>query len=107
MLFFNFKRSARLSRRAIDKNPWNAVYLPLGRKPGARLVSEAHFIAQYCYGDARRKAENPEWRGIRVFEPGAVECGRSGSPKEHADAALHRIEELEAMDPALTRLSGL
>jgi hypothetical protein len=103
MPFFKLKRAAQLSCRIIKDTPWCAVYLDLGARPDAPLVREAHFWAEYCYEAARSRAENPEWRGVGAFEPKIIECGHSAPPCQHADAALRRLEELEALDPALKR----
>jgi len=103
MPFFRIKRAAQLARRVINETPWCAVYFDLGGGPDARLVREAHFWAEYCYEAARSRAENPEWRGSRAFEPKPTECGRSASARQHADAALQRLEALEAINPSLKR----
>jgi hypothetical protein len=92
-----------LSHEAIERDPWNAVYLRLPETPSPALLREAHWNTEYCYEAALARAENPEWSGARAFEPQYSEHGPRAVEAEHAKSALERLESLERLDPTLER----
>jgi hypothetical protein len=93
-----------LSLDTLDREPWNAVYLPLPEAPSPDLVKRAHWTAEYCFEAAMNRAENPGWRGANAFEPNSGEYGPIATAADHAKTALGRMEELERLDPTLVRM---
>ena len=93
-----------LSLEAIEHEIWHSVYLPLPKTPSPELLKTTHWNAEYCYEAAKARAENPDWPGIRAFEPKISEYGRSDGERGHANAALERMEQCERLDPTLVRM---
>lgn len=89
------RKAQELTVETIREEPWNAVYLPLPDALTGEVIEAAHFTIQYCYFDARARADDPEGKWVSAHEPKLSAYGSQGDASQHAEAALSRLLEIE------------
>ena len=94
-----------LSKEAITRDHWSAVYCPVPQAAPHELLKHAHWVAEYCYEAALYRVENPESRTVQAFEPHDWHRLDVATLVAHANAARERLEELERLDPSLERMN--